>query len=887
MAIAFVAAGTLVDNATATSITITKPAGLATGHLVIVALQQVTATSIVISPPDNTWYEAPAQDTQSGGSGIRVTTYYHVATGSEPTWLFTFNASTRVVGVSIAYSGVASLDVVGLASGTSTPAVAPQSTVFYGGDTVVCIVANNNSAGASGVTLDGALTSRFSDTTADTHFRIAIGDGTGPAAGLLTTAYSNTVTTQNWIVPIIALSETGTVAASVSNIGVIPTSTYTSGGISSTTVAATVPTSIQNGDLLVAFLRIIPVFGGSFTPWTITPPAGWTKIREDATTVSAGLGVQAGYYTHTVTTVGSEPSTYTWTLNTATNVDQFDIIMVPVRGVTGIDAGTFNSANTAVSTLTIAGVTAANDNEPTLICGNWGSDSGSHTLDCVGLQAVVSTTVGHQVWSALSGIAASTYPTQTVTLTGTASNCILYEVAFVPAVANTPKIVGSTVVNRYSAVSSVDITIPSGTAAGDVLIAHVTCATGKVITPPSGWAAITNALADDTNFLAQAFQHTVAGGDPSPVTFSFSGSSTGFASILATRNVLTSSTIASNSTTQGLTPNLTGMGASSMVLMYETIANNALSNGNPLGLQQATFLTPFVYNPNSRNGGNISRGGALSVFLQTGVAGGVSGKNYRVAGGSTTGPQMTIALAGAAPTPPPTPPPPIPPGPPVSQALPFHGQIDRLPQIPPVNSFHEVDLVLKQKFLEVATLQKQIVKYAANPQQHYKAVQQAAQSVQQYDTQQAAASQENIPPYQSTDSGQQYPSTGFVTTLGAGVTVTTVSVPDATPTVVNSADPSFVMNEGDLIMAVVTGTWDTAMYNGIMDITYAGQASGAIYFAKRINIDSAGRFSDTQIFTAPSGVAGDTTVQFGTSQSTGGAVNIITCTLYIGNYQLR
>ena len=303
-----------------------------------------------------------------------------------------------------------------------------------------------------------------------------------------------------------------------------------------------------------------------------------------------------------------------------------------------------DSAGVDVTSQAASTLTVGSDNEPVLVFGMCSTNAGGPNTGVVGLQQEIGR-AANSLSSTISGLSGST-ASYTWLTSGIAAQMLVYQVAFTPAISNSVKVVGFTVKNLYTSVSSVALNIPSGLSNGDTEIAHVAGPSGGTITPPSGWSAISGASADDGTNLAKAFYHIYAAGDPSSITFTFSGSCSGSASIIAFRDASAGVFTAANSTTQGLTPTLTGITAKSLVLMYETCSQNRYPT--PVGVPQDMFMTPFVYNP-ALSGGSISYGGALSVLLQTGANGGSVGQQYRAAYATNSGPQITIAIVAAPP----------------------------------------------------------------------------------------------------------------------------------------------------------------------------------------------------------------------------------------------
>lgn len=73
---------------------------------------------------------------------------------------------------------------------------------------------------------------------------------------------------------------------------------------SSTSIVISKPTGTVSGDVLLA------IIDGNNTP-VITPPSGWTLVDSVNTTVTAVISI------YSKVASGSEPSTYTWTLDSA------------------------------------------------------------------------------------------------------------------------------------------------------------------------------------------------------------------------------------------------------------------------------------------------------------------------------------------------------------------------------------------------------------------------------------------------------------------------------------------------------------------------------------------------------------------------------------------
>ena len=244
-------------------------------------------------------------------------------------------------------------------------------------------------------------------------------------------------------------------ASAFGSSSVVGTATDTIVFSSPTVIDATVPSGLQSNDVLVAFLRVAPVFGGTIAPVTITPPAGWTVQREDTLQPAVGgtFGLQIGLYTHLVTSPGGEPTTYRWSLSSGGNVDAFSIEMISVRGCSGLDTDVLSSSNVDVNTFNANGITVAGNNEPVLIFAAASTDAGAQTLSSsIGVsQAGIK---GHMLWSTVGGSVGSSSPTATITL-NQAATVLAYVVGFTPvfqisAVLASPRFVAKVIAGLLS-----------------------------------------------------------------------------------------------------------------------------------------------------------------------------------------------------------------------------------------------------------------------------------------------------------------------------------------------------------------------------------------------------------------------------------------------------
>lgn len=144
--------------------------------------------------------------------------------------------------------------------------------------------------------------------------------------------------------------------------------TTAAGVTSSDTITLPRPSGVQAGDVLVAVLRT----NGSTSP-TDFALTGWTRRGAPFVPNDAAGRVQ-GLYTHVITDLGSEPSSYVFKKSVADT--RWDGAMFALRGVdlaalvTGAAAGFTATANPAISTHTFATDTS----DPQLLIYAWGAE---------------------------------------------------------------------------------------------------------------------------------------------------------------------------------------------------------------------------------------------------------------------------------------------------------------------------------------------------------------------------------------------------------------------------------------------------------------------------------------------------------------------------------
>jgi hypothetical protein len=209
-AISFVAAGSAATSGGgATSLAITKPTGVASGH-VMVATVTATGSGALTAPSGWTVVKDTTQ-----GTAIRQITYYKLAGGSEPaSYAWGLGTTRQASGGILAYSGVnatAPIDATNSASGASGNAVASSVTTSVANDQVVVASAFNIN---TTVTPPGGTTERYDlpspSTTSDAaDFAQATAGATG------TRTMTPATSTSAWIAQTVALRDAAQATLSV------------------------------------------------------------------------------------------------------------------------------------------------------------------------------------------------------------------------------------------------------------------------------------------------------------------------------------------------------------------------------------------------------------------------------------------------------------------------------------------------------------------------------------------------------------------------------------------------------------------------------------------------------------------------------------------------
>ena len=291
-------------------------------------------------------------------------------------------------------------------------------------------------------------------------------------------------------------------AASATAAGITPAfRAAASAATTGATLTITKPSGTATNDVLVASIAVTP------SSVAITPPAGWTLIRrlDTAGPTSNSLAV---YYR---VAIAGEPASYAWGVSGAS------FAVGGVQGFTGIDtASPINVENgqSTPSATTHAAPAVTSDVANTMLVAShafassrtWTPPSGmSESFDRPsGANSATGLSVeGSRVLMATAGSSG----TKSATAAGNADAGNAHLLALRPASVN------------------LSIATPSGTAAGDVMIAAIGFNnSGAAITAPSGWTLVrrVNNASTTSNALA-VYRKSAAAGEPSSHVWGIAG----------------------------------------------------------------------------------------------------------------------------------------------------------------------------------------------------------------------------------------------------------------------------------------------------------------------------------------------------------------------------
>ncbi|MDL2342198.1 MAG: hypothetical protein QFB87_03930 [Patescibacteria group bacterium] len=294
---------TTTTGTTATTLALTKPAGVISGTVMVVHLTYNAGANkgVTVTKPTG-WLQAGGY--VSNGNWWQ-SVFYKVAGGSEPTsYTFTISRASNIVGGILAYSGVDNTapidDVIGYTSGATntTTHSAPSASASTNGDMMVNFWGYLTATTAT--SYDASLTANYSVSTTN------VGDASAGKvlnnAGVTGTFNSFTAGNTKWLAHTVLLLPSSRPA------GISFVSSATTFCASCSNLSLTSPAGWSAGDFF-----IVSVLWNSAATLT-APNSSWVQI---GSTQVDGAYSQAVFY-HVADI--SDPSSYSWLFSTATNV---------------------------------------------------------------------------------------------------------------------------------------------------------------------------------------------------------------------------------------------------------------------------------------------------------------------------------------------------------------------------------------------------------------------------------------------------------------------------------------------------------------------------------------------------------------------------------------
>jgi hypothetical protein len=343
------------------------------------------------------------------------------------------------------------------------------------------------------------------------------------------------------------------------------TSSGNTGSSATTSVGATMPTGVKQGDVMVA---AITVTGG--TGVTFNVPSGWTLLQRQNSTTALGQGLywkQAG---------AGESGSYFWTWTGNQKASIVIMAYTNVDSSTPIDnsAGQANASNAVETTpgFGVTGTAVANE----MLVGFFGeANSATYT-------ATSMTTLEKQDASAGGGATSRTGTMAADTQQGAAGTLITAQTGTTGTTASVS--VGQLVtIKPNTAAASLTLSNPTGTVQNDVILASISISGGSAVTftAPSGWTSIQNTNTAGNEIKTQSWYKVAGASEPSTYTWSWTGNQRAVGVIFSYANVDTSSPIdtsgsqANTSSTTITAPSITPTGSADVLVGFFGVANSS------------------------------------------------------------------------------------------------------------------------------------------------------------------------------------------------------------------------------------------------------------------------------------------------------------------------
>lgn len=371
MAVAFRSQSTQAHS-NATSTTITKPAGVVNGDVLVGLVLNTAGTGSAIVPPAGwtTLFEGRGCEVDTPSFNARVWVGYKVAAseGASWQWLFAFGHGHSAV---LAYSGVHNVNPIldfrpSLNIFTSGGYVfdEPSQEVSlwdgFGSSGSVLMAVSESGVVTPSPTAPSGYTNRVGATSSGAIYAT---DRILGAAGAVAPGESGSTGTSSEKALYHILLQDAAVDPSIPTVRGFRSFEFES----STSMLASIPRA-YSGDLMLAYISLRAESSPS-----ITPPSGWTLLA--GPTVGIGASTDTRSWVYYKTAGSSEPSRLTWGFSTSMNGYVSSIVTAKAASGAPSVFSSAGSANDAGSVATATGVTATQAN--TLLYALFGSAKGT------------------------------------------------------------------------------------------------------------------------------------------------------------------------------------------------------------------------------------------------------------------------------------------------------------------------------------------------------------------------------------------------------------------------------------------------------------------------------------------------------------------------------
>lgn len=503
--------GQTSGNSGTNTLTLAVPTGTKAGDL-LVAFGYAASDGTLWSATGSWTITNPTTTTPP-----RFTVFYTFAS-SITSFTFSQPEATSDIGITLMSFRNAEIDVIGSLATAANPLVLPSVTASFNNSLQLLVAGGNTdypSATPSGFT-ELYLNTSITQPDWGVYYKENIASGATGNVSVSMSGSSNITGAQ------VILKNTPSTPPAIEYIG-----TSNAVQANGASVVCSVPSGALVGDLLVAFSSQT----GSTTTYTMTPPAGWNETLDSN-------GRWCGY----LASYDGTTANYTFTKSSSL-ADPAVVILAFRNAIFDIQGELSVGASSPVA----PSITLTNNNNTVVACFCTGAQAASYTTPS-GYTEVADLALGLAV-SYKSGVASGATGTVTSTASlGSTSRGFL--VGLRNRTGNELRVIGSTTFSSAVATTDLTMTKPTGTEAGDLMLAVLSKDAGSsTYTQPTDWVELEDTGATNRSFMVS---YKIAGAsEPSDYTFINSATGNNKAGFIITfRN-------ASYDATAGDTRNLT------------------------------------------------------------------------------------------------------------------------------------------------------------------------------------------------------------------------------------------------------------------------------------------------------------------------------------------